>query len=214
LGIFNMSGVEKTILKILDPPKAGQPSQTEPFVLSEGEAQQDIEVKEINEKEGAVKIINHGMAMTLTFKDDGAKMPAGPAPRTPAPAPGLPSFPAPRTFGQRAPAGLPTPSPVVGAVRGSSTPAATLNAQRAPPAGPMAAFGGSQSIPARPVRTVEPPPLTYEEQIIMMEVERERTKDLVKAGQYPPLPPTVLTPTEEEAGQPAVPMPSGPPGLP
>jgi hypothetical protein len=78
----------------------------------------------------------------------------------------------------------------------------------------MVAFGGSQSIPARPVRTAEPPPLTYEEQIIMMEVERERTKDLVKAGEYPPLPPTELTPTGDEAEQPAVPTPSGPPGLP
>ena len=36
--------------------------------------------------------------------------------------------------------------------------------------------------------------LTPEQQVIMIEVERERTKAQVKSGEMPPLPATVLTP--------------------
>lgn len=202
VGIASLFGTKKAILKVLDPPKPGQPPQAEPFVLSEGEAQQDIEVTEINEKDGAVKVINHGTAMTLTFKEDGVKLPAGPAPAQAAPMPGLASVPARRPFGQSAPAGAASPPPVTAAVAGRSTAVATPSVSDAPAIGPMASLGSAQPIPPRPVRTSEPPPFSYEEQIIMMEVERERTKDLVKAGEYPPLPPTELTPHLEEPQQP------------
>ena len=64
-------------------------------------------------------------------------------------------------------------------------------------------FGGGN--PPRPVRAEEPPPLTPETQIVLMELERERTKAQVAAGELPPLPPTEITPTDESGGRPPAP---------
>lgn len=69
-------------------------------------------------------------------------------------------------------------------------------------------------VSAMPLPTVAPtavvpsrPQLTAEEQIILMEVERERTKDAVTKGEHPPLPPTELTPPGAPGS--ATPAPSG-----
>ena len=51
----------------------------ESMALAEGQAQNDVEVKTIDEKAGIVKVINHGEAQTLDFEHDGAK-PSGPPP--------------------------------------------------------------------------------------------------------------------------------------
>lgn len=202
LGTANMSGKKVAILKLMDPPKPGQPAQQDPFVLSEGEAQQDIEVKEINEKDGAVKIINHGKAMTLTFKDDGAKPPAGAAQAGPVPGLGLPSLPAPRPIAQAASfappaAALPTapsPPPVTTEVGGGSTAATTPSVSAA---GQVALLGGGQSMIPRPIRMPEPPSATEEEQIIGIEVQREAYKQ-ANDDTARILPITELTPPEDE----------------
>ena len=217
LGIASMGGKTTVVLKSLEPPKPGEPP-TEPFVLAEGEAQQDIEVQQIDEAAGAVKIINHGKAMTLTFKEDGVKLASAPAPGAPAPAPlpgpPRPGLPPPRALAQAAPASsAPTPPLVIGSARGRSTATTTRNVSNAsgsPTAGTMASLGGAQGMPTRPVRTSEPP-TTLEESIVLMELERERTRDLVKALELPPLPPTELTPAEDMP--PMAPSP-GFPGLP
>jgi hypothetical protein len=50
----------------------------ESYILAEGQRDNDVEVLEIDEKAGSVKINNHGIAQTLDFKTDGAKVQANP----------------------------------------------------------------------------------------------------------------------------------------
>src|SRR5439155_9963167 len=75
---------------------AGQPRE-ESFTLAVGQRQDDIEVLEIDEKAGTVKVNNFGAEMTLSFKDDGVKTTSAPPPGPiPQPAPFFPpGFPAP-----------------------------------------------------------------------------------------------------------------------
>src|SRR5262249_42736719 len=94
--------VGKRVLMKTAPPqgKPGEAPKTEQsYILSEGQREGDIEVIEINEKLGSVKVNNAGTVQTLTFEKDGAKLPATPAPAPPgvpplpngaAPIPGLP----------------------------------------------------------------------------------------------------------------------------
>lgn len=57
--------------------KRGAPPTT--LMLSEGQAQDEVEVRQIDEKAGAVKVINHGEEETLDFEHDGAKASPPPA---------------------------------------------------------------------------------------------------------------------------------------
>jgi hypothetical protein len=58
------------------------------------------------------------------------------------------------------------------------------------PATGITVGGGAPAVVQTPVQQ----PLSAEEQTILMELERERTKDAVKQGLMPPLPPTFVTP--------------------
>lgn len=84
LGMACVAGTKKVILQMVDRAKAGQRSQNQdaPFVLAEGESQHGVEAREIDVNAGSVKAINHGVAMTLTFKENGVNPPHGPAPAT------------------------------------------------------------------------------------------------------------------------------------
>ena len=87
-GITTILGTKKTFLTT-PPAKPGSPPES--IGLSEGQAQNDIEVKSIDEKAGIVQVINHGEPQTLDFEHDGAKTPGPPA----GPPPGISSFPPP-----------------------------------------------------------------------------------------------------------------------
>src|SRR5439155_19029391 len=58
------------------PARPPEPAKPQSFILSEGQRDGDIEVLEIDEKTGTVKLNNFGVAMTLTMDKDGAKLPA------------------------------------------------------------------------------------------------------------------------------------------
>lgn len=81
-------------LTFLTTPGSKPGALPESVALAEGQAQNDIEVKTIDEKAGIVKVINHGESQTLDFEHDGAKPsgpPAGAAPNaTMFPPPSLP----------------------------------------------------------------------------------------------------------------------------
>lgn len=62
-----------------EPGKPPTAPKEESFMLKEGERQGEIEVLEINDKAGTVKVNNYGVVMTLDFEKDGAKTPFGPA---------------------------------------------------------------------------------------------------------------------------------------
>lgn len=180
-GITDMLGKKQVLLKILETPtKPGQPPQERALIMDEGERRGIVTVLEINPKARTVKFDNGGLVQTLELTNAPVKV-AGPIPVTPTAAvpmpvipvmprpnmPGAPGVPPPTT-------GFPTPTmPTMPAAPGTTT---------------------TPNIPSRPVRTAAVPQLTHEEQIVMMELQREQTKEAVAAGKLPPLPPTPLTP--------------------
>jgi hypothetical protein len=96
-GITTILGNKRVLMKTAPPPgKPGEGPKTEvSYILTEGQREGDIEVMEIDDKAGSVKVNNGGTVQTLTFEKDGAKLPATqppPAAVAPggAPVPGLP----------------------------------------------------------------------------------------------------------------------------
>ena len=87
-GITTILGNKRALLKCPEPPKPGQPAQEEALILAEGQRDGDIEVLEIDEKGGTVKVNNHGVVQTLDFASNGEKA----APRNPF-QPGVPGLP-------------------------------------------------------------------------------------------------------------------------
>jgi hypothetical protein len=81
-GIVTLGGGKRALLKTPPtPPKPGEPAKTDQgFILSVGERQGDIEVLEIDEKKGSVKVNYGGNVTDLTFEKDGIKAPSAPAP--------------------------------------------------------------------------------------------------------------------------------------
>ena len=69
-GITTILGRKVTFLTI---PAAKPGGPTQSFMLTEGQMQDEIEVIQIEERAGIVKIVNHGEAQTLDFDHDGAK---------------------------------------------------------------------------------------------------------------------------------------------
>ena len=74
-GISTFTGAKLAYLTV-PPTKPGTPAQT--LMLAEEQAQDDVEVTQIDEKGGVVKIINHGEAQSLDFDHNGTK-PEAPA---------------------------------------------------------------------------------------------------------------------------------------
>ncbi len=83
-GITTILGKKITFLTI-PPSKPGGPPES--YSLAEGQAQNEIEVKRIDEKAGVVDVMNHGESQTLDFDHDGAKPSAAPAGAPPMPMP-------------------------------------------------------------------------------------------------------------------------------
>lgn len=184
-GLTTILGRRQVLFRVLAKPP-GQPKE-ESFVMSEGERHGEIEVLEINEQVGSVKFNNQGQVQLLNMKDDADKPVVGAAP----------------------PPGLP-PGALLGALQGVPPPTAVFNPS---PPSTITTIGGSKAaFPQRPMRapttaggvpmgtTIAPqtpqaaqagPPLSREEQIILMEVQREHYKN---DPSFPPLPPTPLTP--------------------
>ncbi len=92
-GIMGYFGHWKVLFKVAPVPKGGQSAKDEVYILSEGEAQDEIEVSKIDEKNSLVTFINHGTEQALPLvapKSSGAAPtggPAGTAPQQPVPMP-------------------------------------------------------------------------------------------------------------------------------
>jgi hypothetical protein len=95
-GITTIFGNKRVLMKTAPPPvKPGEgPKTDQSYILTEGQREGDIEVLQIDEKLGSVKVNNGGTIQTLTFEKDGAKLPTTAAPPgvpgLAAPMPGLP----------------------------------------------------------------------------------------------------------------------------
>ncbi len=96
-GITTILGNKRALMLVQAPgSKAGQKELS--LILTEGQQQDDIEVLQIDENAGKVKVNNSGTVMTLTFEKDGPKLPSTPAPAKTA-SPLLPGVVAPPTTG-------------------------------------------------------------------------------------------------------------------
>ena len=60
--------------------RPGEQPKEESHILSVGQSEAGVEVLEIDEVEGTVKIKNHGQLQTLSFTTDGATLPAATLP--------------------------------------------------------------------------------------------------------------------------------------
>jgi hypothetical protein len=94
-GIMSVSGHVQALFKVAIPAKPGQPAKEQFYILSESQAQDDIEVTKIDEKAGLVTFNNHGTIQELPLASGPASGPAATAqggpgmlPRLPLPMPG------------------------------------------------------------------------------------------------------------------------------
>ena len=139
-GITTILGKKVTFLTIPATKPGGTPQS---FMLAEGQAQEEIEVQQIDEKAGVVKVLNHGEAQTLDFEHDGVKT-SGAAP--PAAVQGSPAFPRPaapplnvmpsqgrpiRPFGGQ-PRNVPVTSPNASAIQNAIAPPTAASQSAAP----------------------------------------------------------------------------------
>jgi len=180
------------------------------YMLRVGEKEGDIEVVDIDERTGTVKVKNAGQEFTLSFEKDGSKLPNTPAPvGLPGALPGV----------TPPPGGYPMASPMKTAEAGmGGFPALPSRTVRTPNGGSGASttqpgtFSGfanaggmtpnvnasgvampsfASSTPLQTPPNLHETGMSTEEQMIMMETQRELTKN---QGRLPPLPPTALTP--------------------
>jgi len=144
-GITTIFGDERALLMVQEPALPGNPPGPETScILATGQRQGAIEILEINEKAGTVKVNNDGNISVITF--DEIKLPnAAPA----------------QTI----------PGPMTGSVAGPHFPGFP------PPV--MQGVSANARVPSA------------EEQIVLMEAQREASRN---NPQSPPLPPTPLTP--------------------
>ena len=205
-GITTIVDPPRAIIHWKEPPKPGTPpGKEESYIFREGEQQGIIKVLAINVKDGSVKIENAGEPLLLTFETHGAKLPNTPAPAVPGAPPGATLGATPFRPGAIAPvnptASLNRGTPVYNRLGANPNPSpGVVNPGNSSlPSIPPRQLRGFPNTPNSPETVAQQhPPLNPEAQIILMEVERERTKAQVAAGELPPIPPTELTPGTPE----------------
>ncbi len=84
-GITTILGNKRVLMNVAMPPKPPEPAKQQSLILAEGQREGEIEVMEIDEKAGSVKVNDYGTILTLNLDKDGAKLPAA-VPAAPPPA--------------------------------------------------------------------------------------------------------------------------------
>jgi hypothetical protein len=172
-GITTILGNKRALMKILPVGlKPGETAKELSLILTEGQRESEIEVLQIDEKNGTVKVNNSGTVMMLSFEKDGAKLPAasGPGvPMVPSPLPvaGTQTRPYQHSAGfrrlpdrnPRLPVATPPPVPTAIGTSGSTAGGVPTPTGLVPPAG-QAAPGSD-------------PEITAEEQAIIQEIQRQ-----------------------------------------
>jgi len=197
-GIITLGGKRALMTTPPTGGKPGAPAMPESYILKEGEIQGAIEVISIDEVNFVVKVRNSGQEQTLDFKNNGPKLVAGPPPAAAPGAAGVKPMPGINPGGLVRP--MPTPAGGVTApmpnfdrnVRTTATGTTGAGYQGTGVGTSLTGYGGGAGNPNATVNPVHN--LSAEEQALMVEVERERTRDRVLSGKLPPLPPTPYTP--------------------
>jgi hypothetical protein len=184
------------------PTKPGEQAKEESHILSIGQAEAGVEVLDIDEIEGTVKIKNHEQPQTLSFASDGAKLTASPLPMGippgAQPVPGIPPPQIPVPAGAAA-----NPNPVIRTIpqrnlRLPPTPGqpgqpGQPNQVIATPNAQAFATGGGNPIAGPP--PPQQPAFTPEQQALIIEAQRKYYQDRGDpVAQI--LPPTPLTPKQ------------------
>jgi hypothetical protein len=232
-GITTILGKKQVLMKLQPPAKPPEQPKEQSLILAEGERDGEIEVVSVDMQTGTVKLNDYGTPLTLNLEKDGAKLPSTPAPVGQPGAPGAVGA-APNPF-QPAVGGLPQGGPGM-----KSLPTRTLRLPPAPGAGsgapgadagnmgtPYYASGGltgavpqPQSINTTLGGTTQPTgtknwppevPMSTEEQTILIEAQREANKN---NPNFPPLPPTAISPAPTTQSNPRTTVPNRPPPLP
>jgi hypothetical protein len=90
-GITTIIGKKRALMKVMIPGKPGVKAEVASFILAEGQREGDIEVLEIDEKEGVVKVNDFGTITNISFKNNGVTIASGPPAGGPPPPPGMPN---------------------------------------------------------------------------------------------------------------------------
>lgn len=174
-GIMTIFGKVQVLFKVAQPAAGGQPAKELSYTLCEGDRQDEIEVKKIDEAAATITFDNHGIVQTLEL----AKAAPGAAGGAP-PAAGGPGVPGGiRPGGIAAPTGHAGGASVTtvgaGVSRLAQARAAARNAtsQGAASGGAGAAVSGGGAGSSH----TESEPISPEAQIIMMEAQRAKFMD-------------------------------------
>jgi len=188
-------------LVFLTMPASKPGTAPESIMLAEGQAQDEVEVKTIDEKAGVVKVMNHGQDETLDFEHD--------APKASGPPPGATRFPPPSAPPPNV-MSLPRPGNVVRPIRSlqprgnpfSSNGNGYNNGYNNGNGYGASGYSGSV-VGMGSMNSQSQAPLSREEQVALMEVQRmkyeEEGSPLAKL-----LPPTPVT-AELNGGRPPAP---------
>ena len=82
-GIFTILGNKRAMMKVMAPPKPGTKQEEQSYILAVGQRDGDIEVLDIDEKAGIVKVNNFGTVTNINFENNGVKLVSAPAPGVP-----------------------------------------------------------------------------------------------------------------------------------
>lgn len=166
-------------LAFLTTPPTKPGAHPETLMLAEGQAQDEIEVKQIDEKSGMVKVVNHGEDQTLDFQHNGEKPAAAP--------------PTPLTIPSN---GIPPPQRGVDKIR----PLRTLPSRTTTPFAGGGNGGGLGGVSSGNGSAQGQTPLTPEQQALIIEAQRMK---LMQEGNPAAriLPPTAMTPEITGQGQ-------------
>lgn len=87
-GITTILRNKRALMMVIPPVRPGEQPKESSLILAEGQREGDVEVLQIDDNAGTVKVINSGRETTLSFEKDAAKLPATLAP---VPGPGAPA---------------------------------------------------------------------------------------------------------------------------
>lgn len=179
-GITTILGNKRALMKMTPPvTKPGEQPKEQAYTLAEGERDGGLEVLEIDEKAGTVKVNNYGTVATIDFESNGVKAAPGALPMPGMPPTMRPGLPVPGTMGGPNP--MPNrPLRVPPGAGASYTPQAAtgtglpgMNVASNPSAAQAPVQEGSSSL---------------EENLMLLEINRIKNQPMVDAGLMPPLP--------------------------
>jgi hypothetical protein len=198
-GIITMNGAKRALMKVAPVPKPGVKPEEQSLILAVGQrAGSDIEVEvlEIDEKAGIVKVNDFGTITNLSFENNGVKLASGPPPGGPPGAggpppgigapggqygygagrtiPGRPMRSGPGSTGMSPTTGMPTYT-AVGTAPGATTPGTVAVSGMGAPASQPTAPPGSQ--------------MTREEATILEAAYALKHQKAIAQGDMPPIPP-------------------------